>query len=154
MTPEARAEAERLGQLAEDCVPLATELVVLVRDEGRTEIARFLRRLTGEQRTALLVVLAAMVPVDEPVTELLSWVTWDAGAGPAAGAVFPGPGRRREPCGTMAAVRRHRRNREPLDRSCKQADERHSADTYDPQKRRAQYEAGRERKQAAATQAA
>lgn len=59
-------------RLVEQLVPLAAELVCLVRDEGADSIGRFLHRVPDLR--AMCVVLAAMVPDDRPVTDLLAWV--------------------------------------------------------------------------------
>jgi hypothetical protein len=58
-------------------VPVATELACLVREQDADGIGRFLAGIREEEIPALLVVLAAMVPVDEPVGDLLAWVDWE-----------------------------------------------------------------------------
>jgi hypothetical protein len=52
----------------------ATQLACLVRDEGRDGIGDFLDTLTMQQLYGMCVALAAMVPDDRPVHELLAWV--------------------------------------------------------------------------------
>jgi hypothetical protein len=122
---------------AERMVTAAIELACLVRDEGPDEIGAFIRNLTGEERDALLVVQAAMIPDDTDAGTLLSWVTWDEhrrplpGAVPAASrervlAAPPRPRRRREtelvPCPSHAAYNRHKRRGELIDDGCAEAE--------------------------------
>ena len=73
-------KAEDPGELAARMVPVATELACLVREQDADGIGRFLAGVREGEVPALLVVLAAMVPVDEPVGDLLAWVTWDGQA--------------------------------------------------------------------------
>ncbi|HMM95378.1 hypothetical protein [Phycicoccus sp.] len=68
---------EALGDLAEALVPVAARLVGAVHDEGITGVSRVLADLDPNHRTALCVVLAAMVDPDRTPSELLAWVTWD-----------------------------------------------------------------------------
>lgn len=60
--------------LASDMVPVATDLVCLVRDWDRDGIADKLSSLSEHRKDALIVVLAAMVPDDIGTVDLLSWV--------------------------------------------------------------------------------
>lgn len=55
----------------------AQKFVGLVRTEGTDAIGAYLDLLTTDQHYALTVTLAAMVPDDVPVSELLHWVTDD-----------------------------------------------------------------------------
>ena len=71
---------EAPDELAERMVPKATELACLVREQDADGIGQFLAGIPEKEIPALLVVLAAMVPVDEPVGDLLAWVTWDGQA--------------------------------------------------------------------------
>jgi len=121
-----RAEAERLGELAAECVPLAAELACLVRDEGRAAIARFLRPLGGdripERARALLVVLAAMVDIDRSPEDLLAWVDFGPSARlPFDPSVPPGGRPAGSGCGTYAAYARHKARNEPVDPACQDA---------------------------------
>lgn len=100
------ATATRLGALAARLVPVAADLVVRVHEEGRESIGELLGRLNDEERWALPVVLAAMVPPDRPVSELLAWVTWDEHGRPLPPPPPEEPGLR--PHGTHAAYVRHR----------------------------------------------
>ena len=71
MTPDA------YGDLAENLVPIAGQLVGAVHDEGVGAVARVLSQVHPDHMYALAVVLAAMVDPDSPPSELLGWVTWD-----------------------------------------------------------------------------
>ena len=116
---------EERADLAEAMVPLACELAVLVHDADADGIAAFTAGLTLPQAEALLVVLAAMVPVDERSQgELLAW----ASSAPEAvkwrqmPLILPAGGRPvTEGCGTYAAWVRHRRHGEDPDRACAEA---------------------------------
>lgn len=113
----ARRDHETSGELAERLVPIATDLVMRVHDEGRDSIARLLESLADVERCALLVVLAAMVPTDAPVADLLAWVTWDEYGRPLPGRRVPPAGhdlrvREVRPCGTHAAYVRHKSRHE------------------------------------------
>lgn len=105
-----RVKAKHRGDLAERMTRLAQEFACLVRDEDRETIGSWIAVRSGEEKDALLVVLAAMADIDRPAADLLSWVTWDEFGQPLQ------PVRRRgplEPCGTYAAWRRHKRRDEP-----------------------------------------
>lgn len=65
-----RAEASRA---AVNAIERAATLVTLVRDEGPDSIAAVLDRCDTQGLYALVTVLAAMVPDDRPVHELLAW---------------------------------------------------------------------------------
>lgn len=65
---------EAMDVLAMDMVPVASRFVVTVHDRDADVIERAVRRLTGQQKDALLVVLAAMVPDGVGVRDLLAWV--------------------------------------------------------------------------------
>lgn len=52
----------------------AQHLAGLVRDEGPDGIGAYLDSLTLEQLYAVTVTLAAMVPLDTPVADLLGWL--------------------------------------------------------------------------------
>jgi len=119
--------------LAEAMVPVACELACLVRDgdaDGITAMA--VARGWDLETKALMVVLAAMIPDDGQVGDLLAWtvdleaiMAWRQEPLPMAV-----PGRPvTEPCGTYAAYRRHERHGEPVDAACRRAyNERHRAD--------------------------
>lgn len=62
------------GTVARHALNRATELVVMVRDEGTDATGAFLDRLDRQGLYALAVTLAAMVPDDQPVDDLLAWV--------------------------------------------------------------------------------
>jgi hypothetical protein len=107
--------------LAERLIPVATELVARVREEGRESIGDLLGSLSALERHALPVVLAAMVPPDQGVVDLLRWVprpnTPESTAPRPARAATPGAQPLR-PCGTHAAFVRHKANGEPVDEDC------------------------------------
>lgn len=118
--------ANTRGDLAERLVPVAADLVLRVRDEGRDSIGHLLITLTPEERWALPVVLAAMVPPDLPVGDLLAWVTWDEHGHPLDSTVPRLPARQSErglqPCGTHAAFARHKTHGEPPCAACIKAE--------------------------------
>ncbi len=105
MTPDERAD------LAERMVPEACQLAVLVHDADAEGVAAFLAALDPEHVPALLVVLAAMVPVDDRSPgDLLAWessvpeaVKWRQ---------LPLAPYGLEPCPSLAAYRRHQRRGE------------------------------------------
>jgi hypothetical protein len=71
-------DAFKRGDLAEQLVPKALELVDLVHGDGDADtIGWFLRGLLREERDALPVILAALVPMDCSAAELLAFITWD-----------------------------------------------------------------------------
>jgi len=59
--------------LPAEAVTLAQLLVGAVHDDGPGEVAALLTRLDTAELYALTVTLAAMVPTDRTVTELLAW---------------------------------------------------------------------------------
>jgi len=59
---------------ARSAVMRAQHLAGLVRDEGPDGIGAYLDALEPDQLYALVVALAAMVPLDTPVADLLAWV--------------------------------------------------------------------------------
>lgn len=115
MTPEERNDARRRGYLAERMVTVACELACLVRDSDAASIGEYLQTLRSDEKDALLVVQAAMIPDDKPVDDLLSWITFDQYGRPLD-APRDRSGRIMQPCGTRAAYRRHlRRKEKPCD---------------------------------------
>jgi hypothetical protein len=130
MTPEERVRrdrAARRGELAQRLVPKAIKLAGLVHGDGdATAIGRFLGKLTPEERAALPVILAALVPTDRTAAELLAFVTWNEHGEPLETAVpLPVPPSRLQlaepPCGTPEAFRRHQRLGEDIDGACRDA---------------------------------
>src|SRR5258708_4768297 len=105
------------ADLAESMVPVACDLACRVRDGDADGIARMAEsRGWGTETSALLVVLAAMVPVeDTSPNDLLAWTEgleavlgWRQAQLP-----LPAPGRPvTKPCGTYGAARRHKRRGE------------------------------------------
>jgi hypothetical protein len=105
-------------------VPVACDLACRVRDGD----AEYIGRLSAErgwdaETTALMVVLAAMVPVEDASPgDLLAWteglevtVAWRQETLPD---VNPPE---LKPCGTYAAYRRHQRRGERIDPACDEA---------------------------------
>lgn len=70
LTPRAHPEGSRLIGPG---ITRATSLVTVVRDEGADSVARILDPCDRDQLTAVIVALAAMVPDDVPLQELLAW---------------------------------------------------------------------------------
>jgi hypothetical protein len=117
---------ETYADLAERLIPKALDLVMRVRDEGRESIGAFLGSLSELERHALPVVLAAMVPPDRGVADLLDWLCQPApirSPRPAA----PRSSRALQPCGTHAAFVRHKLNSETPDEECVQAERTYQA---------------------------
>lgn len=72
LTPEQR------GDLAEQMLPHAAHLAVLVHGDGGPEdVAEVLAGLDDTQKNALIVVLAGMVDPDQPVGKALGWCDFD-----------------------------------------------------------------------------
>jgi len=72
LTPEQR------GDLAEQMLPVAAHLAVLVHgDGGRQDVAEVLAGLDDAQKNALLVVLAGLVDPEQPVGKALGWIDFD-----------------------------------------------------------------------------
>ena len=148
-----REAAARRGELAADMVASACELACLVRDGTRDEIGVYVAGLTEEERVALLIVQAAMIPDDVDVGTLLAWVTWDEygrplpGASPAArreralAAPPQAPRRWREeelkPCGSHAAFNRHKIRGELIDDECAAGEKSYQDAYYALRKQRA-----------------
>lgn len=70
--PRAHPDGHRLVGPA---LERATALVTIVRDEGADGVARVLDNCDRDALSAIIVVLAAMVPDDVPRDRLLAWVT-------------------------------------------------------------------------------
>jgi len=62
------------GRAAASAISRATTLACMVRDESADTIGDYLDDLDRDQFYALTVALAAMVPVDQPVEQLLGWL--------------------------------------------------------------------------------
>jgi hypothetical protein len=115
-----RAAAYARGDLAERMTGVACALACLVRDEDAGTVGAFLDTLSPDEVRALLIVQAAMIPLDVAPAELLAWVTWDefggplpgaqpATAAPAAPVRDTAPAQLYEDCGTMRAFWRHQK---------------------------------------------
>lgn len=119
---------------------IARELVTRVRDEGPDDNATWLTRklpVAGDW-FRLAFVLAAAIPDDRTWTELTAWTRPEplTPETPAPVAIPIKPiritNRDVKPCGTLAAVSRHRYRREPLCDLC-----RDTARAYDRERHRA-----------------
>jgi len=60
-------------RLVEEALPRALELAGSIRDEGHEAVAAVTDPLDRDELVALAVALAAMVDVDAPASDLLSW---------------------------------------------------------------------------------
>ena len=114
------------ADLAESMVPVACDLACRVRDGDADGIARLAEAHGWDRETsALLVVLAAMVPVeDASPNDLLAWTGGLEMAVEWRQEPLPGTEcrcRELEPCGTYAAWARHKRHGEPVDVACERA---------------------------------
>jgi hypothetical protein len=125
----ARTDAESVAadELAARMTELGMELAVMVRDQDRGAVGEWLdanvSTLDAGELRALLVMLAAMVDVDRPVSALLGWTS--------AFVSWPGTHRAKHGCGTEEAFRSHvTRNRmlrglglpgELIDGTCREA---------------------------------
>lgn len=70
--------AEERGDMVEELLPQAANLVALVHgDGGPRDIHQALARLDATQKEALLVILAALVDPDQPMSRALGWVDFD-----------------------------------------------------------------------------
>lgn len=70
--------AQQRGDLAEQMLPVAAHLAVLVHGDGGPEdVADVLAGLDGKQKDALLVVLAGLVDPEQPVGKALGWLDFN-----------------------------------------------------------------------------
>ncbi|MGW2863339.1 hypothetical protein [Streptomyces sp. NPDC001205] len=66
------------GDLAEQLLPVAANLAMLVHEDGGVhDIRQALDALSAAEKEALLVVLAGLVRVDQPLGRLLGWLDFD-----------------------------------------------------------------------------
>lgn len=104
------------GQLA-----TALQIVDAVRTHGIEAVARNLARRKPDHVVRLAATLAALVPTDKPVSELLEWLH-----GPHDEQIdlhVPGwDPRLLKPCGTHAAYERHRKRGEFIDDKCREGE--------------------------------
>ena len=129
MTPEERRDARHRGELAERMVTKACELACLVRDSDSVTIGDYLAKFSSDEKDALLIVAAAMIPDDRPVDDLLGWVSFDQ-YGRSLDQPRDTTGRILQPCGTYAAYRRHLRHKETPCDACRDA----NADRFRPER--------------------
>ena len=71
MTPD------QLGDLAEEMVPIAQQLIGAVHDDGPSAVARVFAIVPEAHMPALAVVLAAMCDPTRTAGDMLAWVNWD-----------------------------------------------------------------------------
>ncbi|TMR03010.1 hypothetical protein ETD86_54065, partial [Nonomuraea turkmeniaca] len=121
-----RADAD---QLASDAIRRACDLACVIRDDGPDAALRTIQQIPADTVPLVMIMLAAMVPDDQPATTLLAWAvdSWPPHADRIDPALLPyatirtGRGRRRkdeQPCGSVAAYRRHKRRAEQPCDSC------------------------------------
>lgn len=91
--------SESDGDRAERLTRVALDLAVIVRDVARDDIAAHVRRINDRDKDALIVVLACLIDIDRPASDLLSWVRWEPD-----GTVAP---RRRRKINVSPRVRQH-----------------------------------------------
>lgn len=83
--------AEERGDLAEALLPTAAHLTTLVHgDGGQRDIHQAIARLTPADRDSLLVVLAALVDPDVPMSAQLAWLHFDEHGNPVRPTVATG----------------------------------------------------------------
>ncbi|MEU4229551.1 hypothetical protein AB0F17_35085 [Nonomuraea sp. NPDC026600] len=121
-----RADADRL---ASDAIRRACELACVIRDDGPDAALQAIQQMPADTIPLVMIMMAAMIPDDQPATTLLAWAVdgWPAHADRLDPALLPyatirtGRGGRRkdeQACGSVAAYRRHkRRGEQPCD-SC------------------------------------
>lgn len=126
----AMLEACRRGDQAARMVPVACDLALLVRDSDREMIGEAIAAIPAADIPALLVVMAAMIPVEDvSEADLLAWVGFDeygrllpTGERPQVAARL----RKGGPpvayaCGTYSAYARHKYRGELIDDDCREA---------------------------------
>lgn len=67
------SNVEELADLAERLVPTAQRLVGAVHFDGVAAVSRLIAQMDTQERTAVMVLLAAMVDPDRQPSELLAW---------------------------------------------------------------------------------
>jgi hypothetical protein len=108
---------------ADDLAAIAVQLAMRVRDEHPEVNGRWLAKMLPDpaDRWAMIFVLAAAVDVDRSWTDLTGWASdldeHQVIQLPAA--AQPGEV---QPCGTVAAARRHRYYEEPICDLCREAE--------------------------------
>ncbi|WP_043636866.1 helix-turn-helix domain-containing protein [Nonomuraea candida] len=142
-TPDAtprRVTDRRRERIAQRTLQAALNLAMLVRDEDADACQAFVQSLPRDQQDALPYVLAALVPMDRPVSALLDWITWDENGRPLPGAAPVPPGTptcvaKRVPA-TPATAKWHRDQGRPLCDPCREAESAYRRDLYQAKKRR------------------
>jgi hypothetical protein len=93
---------ETADERAERLLAVGLDVAVQIRDDDPEAVARLLQALDRTEMRDLVMVLAAAVDINVPVTMLYGWL----GLGDP------------QRCGTQRAVSRHRRRGEKLDVAC------------------------------------
>jgi hypothetical protein len=75
-------DARSRARLAEKMIPVAADFACALRDEDAAMLGQRLDPMTRQDLYALVTVLGAMVDVEQPVGDLLAWVTFGDGACP------------------------------------------------------------------------
>lgn len=94
--------SETPDERAERLLAIGLGVAVELRDDDPESVARLLQALDRHELRDLVMLLAAGIDINVPVTMLYGWLG------------FADPQR----CGTQRAVSRHRRHREKLDVAC------------------------------------
>lgn len=133
-------QRQRLGDRT---LQAALDLALMIRDQDADACQQYVQSLPQDQRDALPYVLAALVPVDQPVNRLLDWITWDEEGRPIPEARRQlDRAARRAKCitsgeiATNATAKRHRAAGQRLCAPCQQAENRYRQDLYQAKKRR------------------
>ncbi|MEU8378298.1 hypothetical protein [Streptosporangium sp. NPDC048865] len=118
---------EERNLIASRLLPIAAHLVCAIRDEGPDATADIIRDLSPSDWVALTGLLAALVPTDKSLPELLAWTddVWPLGAENLPAWLIPFAADRephRNPCGTHAGFNRHKANDENICTRCAAAE--------------------------------
>lgn len=103
-------------------IAVALEAVDAVRRIGVDGLTRNLARRSPDHVIRLAATLAALVPDDQPVSELLEWLHGDEDRASVRNYVPGRDPRLLKPCGTHAAFIRHQNRGEPVDEPCRIAE--------------------------------
>lgn len=107
----------------DELAAIAVQLAVRVRDEHPDVNGRWLAKMLPDpkDRWALVFVLAAAIPDDQPWTELTGWAN-DLDENQVIQLPVAKQGSKVQSCGTIAAARRHRYYEEPICDLCREAE--------------------------------
>ena len=98
---------ETRDERAQRLLHLGLQVAATIREEPADAVARLLVGLDYAELRDMVMMLAAATPVQMPPSALLGWWT--------------NPRPQLQPCGSIAAARRHQRRGEELDPLCEQA---------------------------------